>query len=186
MLKAKKEKVTVKKVVKPGKASTKAKKVVSKVHPVKAKAAVKPLKPKTIIKKIKEEVKPPVLHVVKHVHKTEVKIETKPVIQPEPKIEIKPVHKPEVKIQAQPQVKPALKPEAVIIKPAAVIMPAAEPVAVAPGKEVELELPVTVKDLAIKLQEKSSVIIKLLMGMGVMAGINQALDEIVANKICLK
>ncbi|TAM35489.1 translation initiation factor IF-2, partial [bacterium] len=49
-----------------------------------------------------------------------------------------------------------------------------------------LTLPITVKDLAIKLQEKPSVIIKHLMGMGIMAGINQSLDEAAAGKLCLK
>ncbi len=179
--------------IEPGKVGIK---VVSKVHLTKAKAVVKPLKPKAIIKKIKEEIKPQVKHVVKHEHKAEVEIEAKS------------VHKPEIKIQAQPQEKPAPKPVAsatgsrtTVLQPvasatgsrttlqpvASVIQPT--PVAesvVAPGKEVELEFPVTVKDLAIKLQEKPSVIIKQLMGMGIMAGINQALDEIVANKVCLK
>ncbi|MDP2043646.1 MAG: translation initiation factor IF-2 N-terminal domain-containing protein, partial [Candidatus Omnitrophota bacterium] len=167
MLKAKKEKVAAKKVVKPkGKVIVKAKKVVPKVHVTKPKATVKPLKPKVITKKIKEEIKPVAKPVLKHEQKAEVRSEVKPVIQPEVKTEIKPVHKPEIKIQAQPPT---------VLQPVA-----------APGKEIELELPVTVKDLAIKLQEKSSIIIKHLMGMGVMAGINQALDELVANKVCLK
>jgi translation initiation factor IF-2 len=39
------------------------------------------------------------------------------------------------------------------------------------------------KDLAIKLQEKPSVLIKILMDMGVMAGINQVLAEQVAEKL---
>lgn len=60
------------------------------------------------------------------------------------------------------------------------------PVVVDTSKELELELPITVKDLAIRLQEKPSLIIKLLMGMGIMVGINQALDEATAVKICEK
>ncbi len=43
-----------------------------------------------------------------------------------------------------------------------------------------------VKDLAVKLQEKPSNLIKGLIGIGVMAGINQVLDETVAAKICQK
>jgi translation initiation factor IF-2 len=57
---------------------------------------------------------------------------------------------------------------------------------VAPDKEIEIELPITLKDLAVKLQEKSSVLIKHFMGMGMMVGINQALDEEAVNKLCLK
>ncbi len=53
-------------------------------------------------------------------------------------------------------------------------------------KELELKFPVTVKDLSVKLQEKTSVIIKTLMSMGVMAGINQGLDQAAASKICAK
>lgn len=53
-------------------------------------------------------------------------------------------------------------------------------------KELELELPITVKDLAVKLQEKPSIIIKTLMGMGIMVGINQTLEEATAVKVCEK
>ena len=44
-------------------------------------------------------------------------------------------------------------------------------------KELEINFPVTVKDLAVKLQEKPSNLIKMLMGMKVMAAINQRLEE---------
>ena len=53
-------------------------------------------------------------------------------------------------------------------------------------KELELELPITVKDLAVKLQEKPSVLIKTLMDMKVMAGINQTLEQSVVESICEK
>jgi len=53
-------------------------------------------------------------------------------------------------------------------------------------KELELRLPITVKDLAVRLQEKPSIIIKALMDMGVMAGINQSLEEATVRKICEK
>jgi translation initiation factor IF-2 len=51
---------------------------------------------------------------------------------------------------------------------------------------MELELPITVKDLSIKLQEKPSALIKALMDMGIMVGINQSLDEATVSKICAK
>lgn len=53
-------------------------------------------------------------------------------------------------------------------------------------KELELELPITVKDLSVKLQEKPSALIKTLMGLRVMAGINQTLDAAVIVQICEK
>ncbi|MFA6216608.1 MAG: translation initiation factor IF-2 [Candidatus Omnitrophota bacterium] len=53
-------------------------------------------------------------------------------------------------------------------------------------KELELKFPIIVKDLAIKLQEKSSGLIKTLMGLGVMAGLNQTLDEVVVVQVCAK
>ena len=53
-------------------------------------------------------------------------------------------------------------------------------------KTLELNLPITVKDLAIKLQEKPSLLIKTLMDLGLMVGINQILDEPTAAKVCQK
>ncbi|MFH0790005.1 MAG: translation initiation factor IF-2 [Candidatus Omnitrophota bacterium] len=61
-----------------------------------------------------------------------------------------------------------------------------EPVILPELKELELNFPVIVKDLAIKLQEKPSVLIKKLMGMGVMAGINQTLEESTVRTFCEK
>ena len=198
MLKIKKEKAAVKKIVKPKvKVEAKIKKpAATKGATAKVKAAAKPLKPKTTIKKpkeklvsvlkpiIKPEVKIEPKAEVKPLHKPEIKVEVKPVHKPqgnglasvsqshkpEVQVEVKPVHKAEVKVEAKPAIKPEVKPE---VKPA-------------PEKMIELELPITVKDLAIKLQEKSSVLIKHLMGMGVMTGINQPLDEDTLNKLCLK
>jgi len=51
-------------------------------------------------------------------------------------------------------------------------------------KEVELSLPISIKDLSIKIQQKPSLLIKKLMEMKIMAGINQLLDEELATKIC--
>ncbi len=181
MLKVKKEKTTVKKAAKPKvKVEAKAKKPSAKAHLLKPKPAAKPLKAKPAAKKVKEEIKPalkPVKLAVKHAApKVEAKEETKPEI----KIEVKPEIKPEVKPEAKPVIKPS---PSVYVQP--VPVPEAK-VEVAPGKEIELELPITVKDLAIKLQEKSSVLIKHLMDMKVMAGINQTLGEDTLNKLCLK
>jgi len=115
------------------------------------------IKPKAVVKKIKEKIKPPVvLPVVKHQPKAEVKAEVKP----------------EVKAAPAPEAK---------VEPITVIQPV-----VVPDKEIELELPITVKDLAVRLQEKPSVLIKHLMAMGVMSGINQTLDETAVSKLCLK
>jgi translation initiation factor IF-2 len=51
-------------------------------------------------------------------------------------------------------------------------------------KPLELDLPITIKDLAVKLQDKPSVLIKRLMDKGMMAGINQPLQEEAAIDIC--
>jgi translation initiation factor IF-2 len=209
MPKTKKEKTAVKKTVtaqkrvpaspvKPGKLGAKAKKVVSKAHAVKPKAAVKPVKHKAVV----------------HTHVKTLKA-AKPAAVPigGQTAALQPAAVPIGGQTAalQPAALPiggqtaALQPAAVPIggqtaalQPAAVpiggqtaalqpaaLQPAAAPLPAA-GKEIELELPITVKDLAIKLQEKPSVLIKHLMGMGVMAGINQALDEAAASKLCLK
>jgi len=51
-------------------------------------------------------------------------------------------------------------------------------------KDLELDLPISVKDLSIKLQEKPSVVIRKLMDMRIMTGINQFLDEETLAKVC--
>ncbi|HPL82667.1 MAG TPA: translation initiation factor IF-2 N-terminal domain-containing protein, partial [Candidatus Omnitrophota bacterium] len=93
-----------------------------------------------------------------------------------PRIEVpKPaaeVLKPKPEAVSKPEVKPEIKPEVAPAKPKVDL------------KDLELTLPITLKDLAIKLQEKPSVIIKILMDMRIMAGINQTLDESVVEKIC--
>jgi len=191
MPKTKKEKPAAKKTAKPTAqkrvpAAPKAKKVTAKAHPVKPKAAPAAVKHKAaahVHAKV-AKAKPAVLHAIKH----EPKLEIKPEIKPEIKVEVKPVIKPSVEPVKKPEVKPVHKHEVKpAVPPQAAPAPAPAPAPVpAPGKEIELELPITVKDLAIKLQEKPSVVIKHLMSMGVMAGINQSLDEAVTAKICLK
>ncbi|MDD4953569.1 MAG: translation initiation factor IF-2, partial [Candidatus Omnitrophica bacterium] len=82
----------------------------------------------------------------------------------------------------------APKPETPASKPRVeVVLPPPPPPPPTPAlKDLELELPITVKDLAIRLQEKPSVIIKTLMGMRIMVGINNTLEEEVATTICQK
>jgi len=187
MPKVKKEKTAVKKSVKPT-----AKKATSKAHVLKPKAVVKPLKTKVTAKKKKEVVHPVIKPAVKHETKAEVKIEIKPAQRrvpihpiesgaahkhvPAHPVETGAAHKVEVKHEVKTKIAPEVKPEPVVeVKAAA-----------APDKEIEIELPITLKDLAVKLQEKSSVLIKHFMGMGIMVGINQALDEQAVSKLCLK
>ena len=47
----------------------------------------------------------------------------------------------------------------------------------APLKEIELKVPITVKDFAFRIQEKTGVVLKKLMEMGIFANINQNLGE---------
>jgi len=54
-----------------------------------------------------------------------------------------------------------------------VVLPKEEPL----KKELELNLPITVKDLALRLQVKTSILIKKLMEQGLLANINQTLSE---------
>ena len=191
MPKVKKEKVAAKKVTR-SKVQAKAKKVITKSHIAKAKVVVRPQKTKIIAKKKNEEIRPVIKPVVKHEPKVEAKIEIKPVAKHEPKveakIEIKPAHKVEVRHEVKPEIKPPIKP-AVKHEPKVEAKIEIKPeikIEIVPSKVIEIELPITLKDLAIKLQEKSSVLIKHFMGMGVMAGINQVLDEECVNKLCLK
>jgi len=98
----------------------------------------------------------------------------------------------EVKIEAVPVKReippfkkeiPAPKKEAVEIKKEIPQVKADVGVAV---KELELKLPITLKDLAIKLQEKPSVLIKILLDVNLMVGINQILEEKTVTTICDK
>jgi len=208
MLKVKKEKTAVKKTPKPKakvetkqKPKAKVKTSLAKAQKIKEKAAAKPVKLKVTAKKIKEEVRPAVKHEPKIAAKVEIRPEVKVEAKPEVKAQPQPVHLPKIS-----QVAPGHRPQEVVRsgtapvmeKPQAVpvhppVVPAKEapveikpPVLPAGHKEIELQLPVTVKDLAIKLQEKPSTLIKHLMNMGVMAGINQSLDEATAGKLCVK
>lgn len=173
--------------------------VVAKVKSVKKVLAVK--KPKAVkkvsvkaqaIKRVKE-IRPKVKPVVKKEKITAQKIQAIPVEHPmpvKPQVPQKPLapQKPqqapiEKKIEVQKIAVTEIKPAAEIKKEtpvAQVAAPAAE------LKELELEFPVIVKDLAVKLQEKPSVLIKTLMDMRVMAGINHTLQEETVSRVCEK
>jgi len=77
---------------------------------------------------------------------------------------------------------PIAPPKAAIAVPPKVAAPPAE----AELKDLELKLPITLKDLAVKLQEKPSVLLKILLDKGIMSGINQTLDSNSTNVICAK
>jgi len=187
MARLKKEKVIAKKKT----VAPKAKKTISKVakpKPVskpKVKAAIKvkkPIRPKEKPLKVKEKI--PV--VLQPVAKPVEVVPVKPKIIPQPiiKEEIREVKKEAPKIKKEATiVKEIAKPEPLKIEPRVEIKAAAPAIEL---KELELELPITVKDLAVRLQEKPSIIIKTLMDMGVMVGINQTLEETVVKKLCEK
>ena len=112
--------------------------------------------------------------------KKAVALKRKPLVK-KVKVPVAPIPAPVEKPVETIPVKPVDIPKVPVRKP--------EPVAVAapiPLKELELELPISVKDLAVKLQEKPSIIIKNLMNMGIMVGINQVLEEATVVKLCEK
>jgi translation initiation factor IF-2 len=160
----------------------------SQSHKPVFKSMLKPIIKSGAKAEVKTEVKP----AAKPQVKSEVKVEIQPVIKPAPKVEvkveIKPTHKPESRVEAPSKVKikAEVSPEVTTKVRQETVIQTEIKVQAAPGKEIELELPITLKDLAIKLQEKPSVLIKHIMGMGVMVGINQPLDEATLNKLCLK
>lgn len=80
----------------------------------------------------------------------------------------------------------AVKPEAAkpaAVKPKIQIVEAKKPEVKIEWKPLEADLPITVKDLAVKLQEKPSILMKRMLEIGIFANINQSLDEANANKI---
>ncbi len=192
MPKTKKEKIKIKKVVKtkiklePKVKKVAAKQAILKSKVVKVKTTVKKLKAKPVVT-LKSDLKPalkPELNKSKLEPKFESKLEIKTALKSVLKAELKVEIKPEVKSVLKPEIKPGIKSGALVLE--AKVEPAVEPKSVLPTKEIELELPITVKNLAIKLQEKSSILIKQLMAWKVMAGINQVLEEEIVSKICLK
>jgi translation initiation factor IF-2 len=92
-----------------------------------------------------------------------------------PTIEHKPIAEKQSPVAEEKiTIKPRLAEEAITVKPVAL------------AKTLELTLPITLKDLAVKLQEKPSVLIQTLIKEGLMVGINQVLDERTVAKICEK
>jgi len=61
--------------------------------------------------------------------------------------------------------------------------PAPAVVTVSAPRVIEVEFPITLRDLAVKFQEKPSVLIKKLMEKGILAGINQNLDQEIVQKL---
>lgn len=107
------------------------------------------------------------------------------VIQPQEPLVTAP---PEIKKPAAPD---QLVPEPVIEKKLPQAPPAQKPADIIAGeaalvelKELELELSISVKDLAIKLQIKPSELIRELMRMSVFATINQHLPQEIIDKVC--
>lgn len=152
------------------------------------KTARKPTKPKATKPKVAKAISVK----LRPVRKPAIK---KPLVQPPPIIEkvkqaislkvIPPEAVQTVKVEMPPSKKgvPLPKKEAVEVKEK---IPEVK-VPIAPElKELELILPIILKDLAVKLQEKPSNLIKMLMDMGKMVGINQVLEEKTVNAICDK
>jgi len=177
---------------------------------------VKPVtRPKAKVKKIiapvkKEQIPAPIKAILPSIRPIPVKVEARPVLKQEANLKIKPEIKPEIKEKTKEAIKKeAFKKEIKEIPKKEIKEVKIEKVSaeggsacggkkeipeVKPGtpvvtkelKELELKLPITVKDLSIRLQEKPSALIKMLMGMRIMAGINQTLDEATVGIICEK
>jgi len=135
---------------------------------------------KAIEQKTQEKAKPLNIEVKISPQVLEIKpapVPVKETVVPAQKTEALPVaEKP--KIPVVPQAK-------VFVAPAPVPIPVLQAPAIT--KELELNLPITVKDLSIRLQQKPSFLIKILMTeMKMMVGINQLLEEPVVLKICEK
>ena len=171
MVKPKKEKTAVKKVT-----AVKAKKTVTKT------AKPKPVK-KVVVKAKKAVIKKPALPKAPVLKVIPVQAPEIPPVQIKKETPVPHIKKeiPHVEVKKEIPVAP--------VKKEAAPAPEVKEVKAAPAvtlKELELDFPIILKDLSIKLQEKPSVLIKILMGLKMMVGINQALDENTANIICEK
>ncbi len=168
------------------------------------KAGVKPVAKKTtgrVVKKIslKSASNAPVVEAAPQKEATALK---KEIVQPVPVVPVVEVAPPKVAVEKPKAPVPAHEAKPVMpeagqpvspVPPAAPRVAVAAPVQAVPAvtetpveslKNLELEMPITVKDLAIKLQEKPSIIIKKLMDMKIMVGINHSLEEPVIVRIC--
>ncbi len=192
-VKVKKEKKT--KVVKVDKTKT-VKKSVKKV------AAKKPLKKENAVVSVKKSVSK------KTKEKVVDKKKTKLSEEPEKKPSVQTVKDPEVKKVEPTVVEKKEIPPVVqrIMRPsgqrhnffrghrprrgrksfsrAAVKPDLGEPVVIeGPTKEIEIDFPINVKDLSLKIQQKTSIILKALMQKGIFATINQGLSEEIIDKV---
>lgn len=120
----------------------------------------------------------------------------KPAVQKKEKPKAVKKEKPKVAIEEEkpkPKARRGRKPKETVAKPEEVIKEKQRPVEAvvappakeekAPSKEIELDIPITVKDLSVKLQEKPNILIGRLLKMGLLVTINQALDEPIIQKI---
>jgi translation initiation factor IF-2 len=155
-----------------------AKKTISKEHKVSKPAKLAQVLPKPAFKKPKSisSTPPQVIAVEKPIPKETVR----PPVTIPAKPEIKPA-----KVITKPEIKEAIKPVKEVKKEIPEIKVAAPPIK-PKLKEIELKLPITVKELAIKLQQKPSILIKTLMEMRVMATLNQILEEQLVTDVCAK
>lgn len=107
------------------------------------------------------------------VSKKRIKAKARPhkIVKPQSKVEVEPLSTATVikTKEAAYQIKPKVEEPSIQALP-----PEVE------GKLLELDFPITVKDLAIKIQIKPSVLIKKLMERGLMMGINQILEDQIA------
>ncbi len=180
----------------------KAKAETKKVNKIKItrKTAGKPALPKAVKKTVVKALAKPVTAKVKKpaaavkkaaIEKLPAEKPKKPASVEAPLQPLKPQEaaKPVVSMPVPPRVvhpKVAPKEKAEEIKPPVPEVKPAAPVPKVELKEIELDFPLTVKDLAVKLQEKPSALIKMLLDRRVMVGINQNLEEGIAAEICAK
>jgi translation initiation factor IF-2 len=86
--------------------------------------------------------------------------------------------------RSQPGGRPGVAPAREAAKPAAPAQP--KFVAPAGGELIIIKPPISVRELAVQLNQKPFKIIGDLMGLGVFANVNQAIDEKIAQQLCAK
>jgi len=157
-----------------------------------------PQKPKVVKKekpKAKPKTQPKVQPKVQEKAQLKRQIKVKPKVQEktQPTIQPKVLPKAEPEVQLKPQVKPKKKPKEEIIEqktavvakiPEVALKPTPAPITVKPAlREIEIDFPINIRELSVKLQEKPNVIIAKLIKMGVMITLNQPLNEEALKKI---
>lgn len=187
MIKKSKDEKKKKVAVKPAAVKVKAVKKISAPKPKTVKKETKPAK--TVIKK-QIKVQPAVVKEVKQAAKADtIKLVEK--ARPVEKIKPSEAAKPVEKIKTAEEVKSAeqIRPRANAAdsanvvseaKPVEIIAPAVEEVKI---RTLELDLPIALKDLAVKIGVKSNELIMKLMAKNVFATINQSLGEEIVNEL---